>query len=242
MDPDHRIAARLFRNHCVNSGGILVKDLGLLGRSLDSVVMIDNSAVSYQFQPMNGIECVPFIDDMSDRELLEMIPFLEYLAKKPVAVGWGIQCRMCACMQRYGMKLGKNERTTCLVWTSSRCLFIAIYVVIYVCWRNSKELEGTRRLRCEGIWIEIQPLKSYSMVCQVICLYLLVRNYVFWWMYAAVWPASSAEALQIHRIHYPEGGQHGNDCHRPKSREFVAPFTAGRTRRNLGRHGQISPQ
>lgn len=133
MDPDHRIAARLFRNHCVNSGGILVKDLGLLGRSLDSVVMIDNSAVSYQFQPMNGIECVPFIDDMSDRELLEMIPFLEYLAKKPVAVGWGIQCRMCACMQRYGMKLGKNERTTCLVWTSYRCLFIAIYVVIYVC-------------------------------------------------------------------------------------------------------------
>ena len=133
MDPDRLISARLFRNHCVNSNGILVKDLGLLGRSLDSVVMIDNSAVSYQFQPMNGIECVPFIDDMSDRELAEMTPFLEYLAKKPVDMGSGIQCRMCACMQRYGMKLVKNGLITCLVWTSSRCLFIAIHIVIYVC-------------------------------------------------------------------------------------------------------------
>ena len=64
-----------------------MKDLGLLGRNLDSVVIIDNSAVSFQFQPNNGIECVPFIDDMQDRELIEMIPFLEYLSKKSVGGG-----------------------------------------------------------------------------------------------------------------------------------------------------------
>lgn len=64
-----------------------MKDLGLLGRNLDSVVMIDNSAVSFRFQPKNGIECVPFIDDMQDRELFEMIPFLEYLSKQSVGVG-----------------------------------------------------------------------------------------------------------------------------------------------------------
>lgn len=63
-----------------------MKDLGLLGRNLDSVVMIDNSAVSFQFQPKNGIECVPFVDDMQDRELFEMIPFLEYLSKQSVGV------------------------------------------------------------------------------------------------------------------------------------------------------------
>ena len=71
MDKDHKIAARLFRDHCVCSEGIFVKDLGLLGRDLNSVVMIDNSATSYKFQPKNGIECVPFIDNKDDRELIE---------------------------------------------------------------------------------------------------------------------------------------------------------------------------
>ena len=83
MDPNHRIAYRLFREHCVNSDGVFVKDLGLLGRELQSVVMIDNSKTSYKFQPKNGIECTPFIDNFEDRELLEMSPFLEYLSKKP---------------------------------------------------------------------------------------------------------------------------------------------------------------
>ena len=51
--------------------------------------MIDNAAVSYKFQPKNGIECTPFIDNANDRELAEMTPFLEYLSKKPVGV-WGV--------------------------------------------------------------------------------------------------------------------------------------------------------
>ena len=82
MDKDHKIAARLFRDHCICSEGIFVNDLGLLGRDLDSVVMIDNSAISYKFQPKNGIECVPFIDNKDDKELIEIIPFMEYLSKK----------------------------------------------------------------------------------------------------------------------------------------------------------------
>lgn len=89
MDKDHKIAARLFRDHCVCSEGIFVKDLGLLGRDLNSVVMIDNSTTSYKFQPKNGIECVPFIDNKDDRELIEIIPFMEYLAKKQVGDACG---------------------------------------------------------------------------------------------------------------------------------------------------------
>ncbi|KAK8814001.1 hypothetical protein WA538_000354, partial [Blastocystis sp. DL] len=83
MDPKGLIAYRLFRDHCVVSDGVLVKDLGLLGRDLRSVVIIDNAAVSFKFQPRNGIECTPFIDNMADDELGEMTPFLEYLSKKP---------------------------------------------------------------------------------------------------------------------------------------------------------------
>lgn len=84
MDPDNLIAYRLFRNQCVYSDGLFVKDLGLLGRNLESVIMIDNASISYKFQPKNGIECTPFIDDFSDKELMDLIPFLEYVAKKPV--------------------------------------------------------------------------------------------------------------------------------------------------------------
>ena len=62
-----------------------MKDLGLLGRDLNSVVMIDNSATSYKFQPKNGIECIPFIDDENDKELVDILPFMEYLSKKHVA-------------------------------------------------------------------------------------------------------------------------------------------------------------
>lgn len=64
----------------------MVKDLGLLGRDLKSVIIIDNAAQSFKFQPRNGIECSAFIDDPEDRELTAMIPFLEYLASKDVGM------------------------------------------------------------------------------------------------------------------------------------------------------------
>ena len=84
IDPEHLVSARLFRDHCVLSEGVFVKDLGLLGRDLNSVIMVDNAAQSFKFQPRNGIECSAFIDDYEDEELLAMIPFLEYLALKDV--------------------------------------------------------------------------------------------------------------------------------------------------------------
>lgn len=64
-----------------------MKDLGLLGRDMKDVIMVDNAAISYKFQPLNGIECKPFINDFTDTELSEMTPFLEYLAKKNVGIG-----------------------------------------------------------------------------------------------------------------------------------------------------------
>lgn len=86
MDPDKCISSRLFRDYCVCSDGVFVKDLGLLGRDMKDVIMIDNAAQSYKFQPKNGIECTPFIDNFNDTELAEMTPFLEYLSKKNVGI------------------------------------------------------------------------------------------------------------------------------------------------------------
>ena len=105
MDPKGVIAYRLFRDHCSNMNGVFVKDLGLLGRDLSSVIMIDNAAASFQCQPKNGIECIPFIDNFSDNELREMTPFLEYLSKKPVRIPVidGFMGRMFACLHICGM-------------------------------------------------------------------------------------------------------------------------------------------
>lgn len=54
---------------------------------MKDVIMVDNAAISYKFQPLNGIECKPFINDFTDTELSEMTPFLEYLSKKNVGIG-----------------------------------------------------------------------------------------------------------------------------------------------------------
>lgn len=97
MDENQYISARLFRDHCVLSEGVYVKDLGLLGRDMKEVIMIDNAATSFKFQPTNGIECTAFIDDKNDFELLSMIPFLEYVARKDVWIGMnGMISRMFA--------------------------------------------------------------------------------------------------------------------------------------------------
>ena len=51
----------------------------MLGRDLKSTIIIDNSAVSYQFQPENAIPCSNFIDDPNDTDLFELVPLLEAL-------------------------------------------------------------------------------------------------------------------------------------------------------------------
>ncbi len=79
IDTSHVVKHRLFREHCVFEEGNYVKDLSMLGRDLKSTIIIDNSAVSYQFQPENAIPCSNFIDDPNDTDLYELVPLLEAL-------------------------------------------------------------------------------------------------------------------------------------------------------------------
>lgn len=74
---------RLFREHCSVVNGSYVKDLSLLGRSLDTVAIIDNSPVAYLFQQRNAIPITSWFDDPNDDELLQLIPVLMELAKAP---------------------------------------------------------------------------------------------------------------------------------------------------------------
>ncbi|GLH04956.1 hypothetical protein R5R35_006154 [Gryllus longicercus] len=73
--------ARLFRESCVFHRGNYVKDLNKLGRDLQKVVIVDNSPASYIFHPDNAVPVASWFDDMTDSELLDLIPFFEKLSK-----------------------------------------------------------------------------------------------------------------------------------------------------------------
>uniref|UniRef100_A0A8C6PJ02 Mitochondrial import inner membrane translocase subunit TIM50 n=1 Tax=Nothobranchius furzeri TaxID=105023 RepID=A0A8C6PJ02_NOTFU len=74
--------ARLFRESCVFHRGNYVKDLSRLGRELRKVIIIDNSPASYIFHPENAVPVQSWFDDMTDTELLDLIPLLEGLSKE----------------------------------------------------------------------------------------------------------------------------------------------------------------
>jgi len=75
---------RLFRESCSPYKGSYVKDMGRMGRDIDTITIIDNSPHSFLFNPENAIPCESWFSDKKDRELLELIPKLEQLADPDV--------------------------------------------------------------------------------------------------------------------------------------------------------------
>ena len=82
LDTEHLCSYRLFREHCTVLYDSHVKNLQLLGRPLQNVLIIDNSPNCYMLQPENAVPIKSWFDDPSDTQLLDLIPFLEQLAYK----------------------------------------------------------------------------------------------------------------------------------------------------------------
>ena len=82
VDPRRRLLGpnRLYREHCAEVNGSRVKDLSLLGRPLHRVALLDNSPVTYSFQPRNAIPISSYFSDKGDGELLKLLPMLRRLA------------------------------------------------------------------------------------------------------------------------------------------------------------------
>ncbi|XP_053569747.1 LOW QUALITY PROTEIN: CTD small phosphatase-like protein [Bombina bombina] len=74
--------ARLFRESCVFHRGNYVKDLSRLGRELNKVIIVDQLPSSYIFHPENAVPVQSWFDDMTDTELMDLIPFFEGLSKE----------------------------------------------------------------------------------------------------------------------------------------------------------------
>jgi Dullard-like phosphatase family protein len=70
VDPEGLVLLRLYREHLVS---LEVKDLQMLGRDLDKVIIIDNFPKAFEKQPKNGIQIKPWLGDMEDQELMKLI-------------------------------------------------------------------------------------------------------------------------------------------------------------------------
>ena len=81
LDPQKLCSFRLYREHCTYVNGLYVKDLKRIGRDMKSLILLDNSPISYAFTVENGLPILSWINDKQDKELTKYIPILKFLSQ-----------------------------------------------------------------------------------------------------------------------------------------------------------------
>ncbi len=95
LDPNYEmIHGRLGRESTLLKNGIYVKDLSYMNRNLKEIIYVDFSDEKVMFHKDNAILLPRWEGDSQDRELYDLLPFLESIL-------------LCIRMNRY--------------WTESRC-------------------------------------------------------------------------------------------------------------------------
>ncbi|EFX01485.1 mitochondrial translocase complex component [Grosmannia clavigera kw1407] len=79
LDPYRFIVFPLFREATKYKDGQIVKDLSYLNRDLSKVIILDTDAGHVATQPENAIVLPKWTGDPKDKQLVGLIPFLEYI-------------------------------------------------------------------------------------------------------------------------------------------------------------------
>jgi len=80
LDPDNQIfKKRLYRQDCIKVNNFYIKDLDIvLDRDKESMIIVDNSIISFAFDLDNGVPINSFYGvEPDDRELLFLYSYLE---------------------------------------------------------------------------------------------------------------------------------------------------------------------
>ena len=92
LDPEYRmITGRLGHECTLLKDGHYVKDISYLNRDIKDIIVIENQADKVKFHPHNVIELPLWTGDRSDRELYDIIPFLEHVASPGLDVRKEVQ-------------------------------------------------------------------------------------------------------------------------------------------------------
>jgi CTD small phosphatase-like protein 2 len=68
---------RLYRQHCVETEYGLIKDLRIVkNRDLKDLMIVDNSALSFSLNVLNGVPILPYYDNPQDEELRHLTYYL----------------------------------------------------------------------------------------------------------------------------------------------------------------------
>lgn len=86
LDPHNELFTyRLYRDNCYRTeDGVYIKDLRIIAnRNPKDLILVDNSAYSYGFQPHNGIPIIPYYDNLEDRQLEDLTEYLLSIQEVP---------------------------------------------------------------------------------------------------------------------------------------------------------------
>ena len=88
IDKNKKCKHRLYREHCCsfNNGftNSFTKDLKKLDRNMKNLIIIDNNPKSYMLNKDNGVPIKTWVEDVNDRELYKIIPYLIFLGSEKV--------------------------------------------------------------------------------------------------------------------------------------------------------------
>ncbi|CAD8073346.1 unnamed protein product [Paramecium sonneborni] len=82
IDKQQVVKARLYREHTKARDNVYVKDLSIIGRDLNKVIIVDNMPENFQLQPENGVYIQSWTGEQKDRALKDLMPLLEQIAIK----------------------------------------------------------------------------------------------------------------------------------------------------------------